>query len=200
MNNLEEYINSGILEEYCLDLLNPEQKQEVEKIAQANPLVQSNLEKIKTAVIEIRSIPEISLPLRVKEKTWDHLENILLEKTMDPQHLPLINFYSDANQWKMFVKSQLPEKLESSNFLKLLREDGTVMQAIVWTRSDYPEEVHNNEQESILILEGECECLVGNKLIQLKEGDYYEMPLHIPHTMSLRTPELLALMQRVKIS
>jgi mannose-6-phosphate isomerase-like protein (cupin superfamily) len=200
MTNLEQYINSGILEEYCLDLLNPQQKQEVERIAQLNPLVQSNLGRLKAFILEMRSIPETPLPQPIKDKTWTQLENIYLETVMDPQHLPLINSYSDANQWKLFVKPLLPEQLESSNFLKVLREDETVKQVVVWTRLDYPEEIHDTEQESLLILEGECECEIGNKIIQLKKGDYYEIPLHVPHNMSLRTPELLALIQYVKVN
>ena len=199
MTNLEEYISTGILEEYCLNLLDPEQKQQVEKIAQEYPIVHARISLINAAILKMRTSPDASLPSDIKEKTWDLLQNSHLEKIMDPQRLPLINSYSDINQWRPFVQSQLPKELNDSCYLKILREDEKISQEIVWTKNDRPEEIHDNERESLLILEGICECEVGGKIIQLKAGDYFEMPPNVPHTMRLRTPELLALVQRVKI-
>ena len=46
-----------------------------------------------------------------------------------------------------------------------------------------PIEVHTNELESFLILEGTCDITIGEEVHHLVTGDFISIPLHIGHSL-----------------
>ncbi len=48
--NVEEYINSGIIEDYCLGVLNPEERQSVAQNALRYPAIQTAIEENELAL------------------------------------------------------------------------------------------------------------------------------------------------------
>jgi mannose-6-phosphate isomerase-like protein (cupin superfamily) len=74
---------------------------------------------------------------------------------------------------------------------------GTIT-AIAWLRNISVQEVHDNEIEKFLIVEGTCDIIVGEKAYNLRRGDYFEIPLHKVHTVKVSEDILCkVILQRV---
>lgn len=112
---------------------------------------------------------------------------------------PLIDSTSDHREWLRAVEKLIPPGAPASPAVfPLLRHPGK-LQLLLVTSSDLPKEVHTKEQESFLILEGECMCRVGDTDHYLKPGSYFEVPLNAGHTLHVRSERLVAVMQRLDV-
>jgi mannose-6-phosphate isomerase-like protein (cupin superfamily) len=89
------------------------------------------------------------------------------------QHLPLLNKYSDLNTWLRIVEPLLPAALEENMFIKELRNDNGVSQTIIWTKIDYPDEVHDKVEECFIILKGKCRCYIEGEVIEVDAGGFF---------------------------
>jgi mannose-6-phosphate isomerase-like protein (cupin superfamily) len=122
-----------------------------------------------------------------------------LEGKQDINNLPLLNKYTDYKKWLHLVKPLLPLKLEDDFFIHELRKDENVMQMLLWIKVDYPEEVHEDVDECIIILEGRCRCSIGGKVVELGPGEFLEIPLYQHHNVKVLEP-VLAVVQRIKVA
>jgi len=66
-------------------------------------------------------------------------------------------------------------------FARIIGYTEKAITAIVWLKEMAPQEVHDDEHERFLILEGTCDIVVGNNIHQLVPGDYFAIPLHSNH-------------------
>ncbi|WP_171062861.1 cupin domain-containing protein [Larkinella sp. C7] len=117
----------------------------------------------------------------------------------DLSDLPLINAYSDAEQWQRTVASILPTREFRNLYVHPLRSGNGIEQFILWVKEEVKPEDHHEERESFLILEGECECQIGTEKIRLSAGDYVDIPLDTEHMVRVLSPKpVKAIIQRVK--
>lgn len=197
--NVQEYIASGILQEYCLGLLTEEEKTNVENNCRLYPVLKAELEACQAALDsyarQFTAPPDPGL----KNTIWNLLENVNREET-GLAAMPVLNKFADRQNWLRMVQPLLPEKLDQDLFVKVIRDDEQITQVILWSKVDYPEEVHDDLQECFLILEGECECFVGEEVFKLTAGGYFEIPLHVPHSVKILSPQVLAVVQRMKVA
>ncbi|MEJ7681691.1 MAG: hypothetical protein WKG06_28365 [Segetibacter sp.] len=56
----------------------------------------------------------------------------------------------------------------------LLAHTPKVTTAIVWIKDTAPAEVHTNELEKFLIVEGSCEIIIEEDIHQLFPGDFWQ--------------------------
>ncbi|MEP6845942.1 MAG: hypothetical protein ABI861_08055 [Panacibacter sp.] len=103
-------------------------------------------------------------------------------------------------KWFGLVKPMLPATLEEEMFIKILRNDKQVMQSIVWLKNEYPDEVHDNLKECFIVLEGECECHIGGKVIKLGPGGFLDIPLYQHLDVVVTKGPVLAVVQRLKVA
>ena len=200
MINVEEYIESGVLQDYCLGLLSGEAKDAVENNCNKYPAIKAELEACQASMNDYAVAFGTRPPDYLKNNIWEVLQNITLEERGDPGELPFLNKYSSSRQWLKIVKPLLPQTLEQDMFIKVIRDDDEAMQTIIWSKIDYPDEVHDDLQECFMILEGECECHVGDEIIRVGPGDFFEIPLHQHHDVKILTPYVLAVVQRKKVA
>jgi len=196
--DVRAYKESGIIQDYCLGLLSKEDMKQVELYAAEYPEIQDEINSYHQALEQyamdfVRVVPE-----HLKGKTLDLLDNLSKENEGRVNDLPMLNKYSARENWLRIVKPMLPEKLMDNLFVKVLRDDENVFQTIFWTNVDYPDEVHEDENESFLILEGECECYVGDEMIRLGPGGYFAIPTHTHHNVKIISGPVLAVVQGLK--
>ncbi|RRA98756.1 cupin domain-containing protein [Larkinella rosea] len=196
MSKVQDFINSGILDEYGLGLLLPDERREVERMARLYPVVQRAIDQ---RIQELQSADhETVTPTK-------NLKNRILaglgeSPVFDLNDLPLINVYSDADQWQRTIAAFQPTHDYRNLYVHPLRENEKVTQFILWTKVEVKPEDHHDELESFLILEGECECRIGGETVRLSAGDYVDIPLDVEHTVRVLSPEpVKALIQRVKL-
>jgi len=198
--NLNEYIASGILTDYCLGLLDIGQRREVEMHCRQYPELQKEVDDIKLT-LEKYLLSQSEPPAEtLKDKIWQTISSIRSGELNYQEQLPVLTRYSEKETWLALVKPMLPATLQQDLFVKVMRDDEELMQTVLWTKVNYPDEVHDDLHECFMILEGECECYVGDKVIRLSAGDYFDVPLHAHHDVKILSKEVLAVVQRRKIA
>jgi mannose-6-phosphate isomerase-like protein (cupin superfamily) len=197
--DIKAYINSGILQEYALNILSAQERSDVEYMCAAYPEIKKELERIEDSLENFARENSVQPPAELKDTIWATLQNLNKEKEMDPNDLPFINRFTDHTKWLRFVQSKLPESVTEDRIVTILTHNSLVTQALVISRTDFEPEEHENEMESFVILQGECECTVGDNVFRLGPGGFTEIPLHTPHSVKMLTPHVVAILQRVAI-
>ncbi len=197
--DISTYIESGILQDYCLGVLTGAEKESVEDICRQHPEVLEALTQLQVAFETLVTDRPVWAKSAMKSRIWDTINNVNIEEQQDPARLPTINKYSDHYNWLGIVGNLLPKQFRPGRFCKVIRDDGGVIQLLVKSSTDFEEEMHGDLRESFIVLEGECECTIGNSVISLKPGGYIEIPLHVAHNVKLLTPTITAIIQRVAV-
>jgi len=196
--NEQEYIESGMVLDYSLGLLTGPEKLAFEhalklysELDQVLKAVQEGLEKYASAYS--------NLPLpSTKGKVMNALENLLHEKQMNLNKLPVINKFSDPGAWMAAVAPLLPKVVDGEPFMHILTATDSITQLLVMSATDIPDEVHEDVWESFIILEGECECHIGtDTVIRLTAGGYLEIPMHEHHNVKIISKYVVGIMQRI---
>ncbi|UFH54533.1 cupin domain-containing protein [Spirosoma sp. KNUC1025] len=199
--NEEEYLQSGQLEQYVLGLLSVDEAKVVEAMASKSPRIQAELDSL-TDVLNEYALDKPRTPSpTLKSKVMMQLSQLGQAPAFNLDALPLINAYSDADQWQRTVASIQPPVSYRNLFGHVLRQDDEVEQFLVWVRESINPEDHHDERESFLILEGRCECSIGGTLVQLSAGDYLDVPVDLEHTVRVISDRpVKAIIQRLKIA
>ena len=196
---IEEYINSGILHDYCVDALSADKRAEVERMCIQYPQVKKELEQMQQALEKFANASaKWKLP-DMQEGIWSVLENINKEKAGDLNNLPVLNKYSDHNRWKRIIMPLMPKEIPNEPQITPLRNSDGVMQVLMVGKTGVDDEVHVNEKESFLVLEGECECYIGENVYRLGPGGFIEIPLHEHHNVKVISEYVVAVMQRIAV-
>ena len=201
MQNIQKYIDSGILELYVLGVTNETENQEIAKAAEDYVAIKNEINKISAATeryaLENAIEPEPTLKpfLMAKINYYERLKNG--EQLSNPPLLKKGSKISDYNEWVNRDDAQLPENFELFH-AKIIGLTPEVTTAIVWIKYMAPEEMHHNELEKFLILEGTCDIRVEDEIFSLKAGDYYAIPLHKKHDLKITSSiPCKAILQRI---
>ncbi|CAN5809899.1 hypothetical protein BH11BAC7_BH11BAC7_31350 [soil metagenome] len=188
MDKFSSYINSGILEAYVLGIGTPEENAVVEKLAIAHPEIKEELEQIEISLEQYASTHAVTPHATMKPLLFasiDYTER--LQKGEAPSFPPLLNKNSknsDYAAWTERPDMVVPADVENI-FLKIIGHTPQATTAIVWIKEMAPDEIHHDEHESFLILEGTCDIKIGDKIHQLVPGDYLSIPLHTDHEVKV---------------
>ncbi|MES2589849.1 MAG: cupin domain-containing protein [Bacteroidota bacterium] len=199
--DINKYIESGILELYVLGETNEEETRELEFLSLNYPEIKEEVQKIEES-LELLAFknsidPHPSLkPLIIA--TLDYIER--LEGGEALSFPPIINKnskLSDFQEWTDRDDMIVPEEFEEIH-VKIISATPQMTCAIVWINNMAPDEVHHDEHEKFLILEGTCTIVVGTKEYKLIPGDVFEIPLYEDHKV-LVTSEIpcKVILQRV---
>lgn len=199
--NEQEYLQSNQLDKYCLGLLSPGEAKDVEQLAAKYPSIRAEIDRLMQAMADYALARPVTPRPALKSRIMLALSQLDLAPAFDLNALPLINANSSANQWQRTVASIQPPPTYRNLFAHVLRQGAEIEQFLIWVKQSINPEVHHNEQESFLILEGSCECSFGGELVQLTAGDYMAVPIDLEHTVrvSSDTP-VKAIIQRLKIA
>lgn len=191
MNTIETYIGSGVLELYVLGAASAEEAREVERMAAAHPQVREEIEAIRLAMESyadahaVEPHPTIQ-PLLLA--TIDYMER--LKKGEAPTAPPILHENSKPSDYKAWLDR--PDMVAPAGFdeifAKIIGANPQATTAIVWLRSGAPLEVHDDEHEKFLIIEGSCDIVIDGKAHQMKPGDYMSIPLHSDHYVKVTSP------------
>lgn len=194
----EEYVENGLVLDYCLGLLINDEKLAFEKALESSPMLAEELRSIQEGLNKYVAAYSLTPPYVLKDKIWGTLENLLLEAHMDLSNLPVINEFSDPKVWMDAVRPLLPKTLTDGRFMHVLTHTDNIQQVLVMTATDVEDEVHSDVYESFIILEGECECHIGNDtVIRVKAGGYVRIPMHEHHDLKIISPYVIGIMQRI---
>jgi len=188
MKNLEEIIQSGVLEMYVLGCLEETERLEVESLISQHPSVQKEIISISREIE--KSLQEHAIPPDVTIKPFllaviNYMER--LKKGEQPEFPPVLNERSTPEEyayWTSRSEFSIPPDFEDFH-AKIIGYTPEVTTAIVWIRHLAPHETHTKEYEKFLILEGTCDIIVEEEVHSLKPGDYFPIPLYKSHLVKV---------------
>ncbi len=188
MKNVNKYIESGILEMYVLGLTSVEENQEVEEMVTMYPEISEKIDSISKTLIRYSENKASKPGPTVKPlimATIDYTERI--KNGEEPSDPPLLNeksLISDYSMWLNREDMRLERETEDID-LKLIGYKPGLTSAILWIKESTPYEIHDNEIEKFLIVEGTCDIVTDEKVYSLVPGDYYSVPLHMGHVVKV---------------
>ena len=119
------------------------------------------------------------------------------EELANPPVLTPASTAADFAEWLTRPDMANPDNV-TDIAVKIIGYNLRATTAIVWIKEMNYQEVHDNEHERFLILEGTCDLHVDDKVYQLKPGDFFEVPLHAGHTFVITSEEpCKAILQRL---
>ena len=201
MNNIEEYINSGILELYVLGITTPEENIEITELAKKNSRISKEIDAITKAFQSYseEDVPEISPATKAMlMATIDYKER--LKNGEEYAMAPLLNIDSKIEDFKTWLERPNMQHTEDYESLdaKIISASPEVTTLIVWLKYGAPPEVHDKEFEHFLIVEGTCTITIGTNKHNLIPGDYLAIPLFIDHNVEVTsTVPCKVILQRV---
>lgn len=179
----KEYIESGILEQYVLGIASPDECKEVELRAAADPAIQQEITTI-SETLEAHALENAMEPDPIIKPflmaTINYSERIKNgEPVTEPPLLTGSSTPADYAAW--LNRSDMVSSGTDEVYAKIIGYTDAVTTAIVWLKDYAPQEVHDDEYERFLIVEGSCDIVVGDEVNQLIPGDFFEIPLYKKH-------------------
>lgn len=188
MTDLQEYINSGILEEFVLGLTSEAENIDVMNMASLHPEVQCEINAISDSlqVYAERQAPPVCPTVKpMLLATIDYMERIRKGECVTfPPELHEQSKVAEFAEWLEREDMVLPEDFEDVH-VRIIGFTPQATTAITWLKYGSPEEVHEAQYEKFLILEGTCDITIDGNVISLVPGDYLSIPLHKPHDVKV---------------
>lgn len=203
MNPIHDFIQSGVLELYVMGAASPEESQEVEKMVAAHPEVKQELEQLQSALEMYAQSYAVKPRNTVKTlvmATIDYMERMTQgELPSSPPVLTPISRISDYAAWLNSEDAELPDDAEGI-YARIIGYTPKATTAIIWIKEMTEPEVHHDEYERFLIVEGTCNFTAGEKVEALKAGDFFSVPLHTPHFVEVTSDvPCKAILQRLSL-
>jgi len=180
MDIVTRYLENGKLEALCLGLLSEDETKEILLMATNHPAISKR-------IIEIENTLKKACYIRPEEgskaKMIEALNDISNETVTGMQDVPFIHRHSDAAEWNRLVKDLQPLHNGEALQLQEIKNTEAVEMYVTWLYNSLEEEGHDPEdfEESILVLEGSCECNLEGDMFYLTSGDYLSIPPKTGH-------------------
>lgn len=182
--NVNDYIQSGILELYVLGMASAEEVREVEHMAELYPGVKLEIDRIVEALMEDAEQrgpapnPTIGPFLAAMVDYTERLQ--AGEAPAFPPALHKDSRIVDFAKWLDHPDAAAPADLGAFH-ARIIGYTPEYTTAIAWLRYGAPPETHQREFERFLILEGTCDITIDKTVHSLVPGDFLEIPLHLAH-------------------
>lgn len=200
--NATEFIQSGIIETYCLGFTSNEENILVEKMAAEHKEVKNEIERVRTSFKEFLVRRKIQPSPSVKKSV---MKNIYSQQaTANKEWVPLMNEEVDFKRFYEAVEANklvAPVDFYDNLFVQQLPCTNEVINFAVWAKAGHEKEVHFDYNEFIAILEGSCNMLMEGKIIAYQKGEVITIPPGIPHQAIVTSEQpMFALVQRQLIN
>ena len=183
MFNVGEYIDTGILELYALGIATADECMLVETLALKHIEIREEIKVIQQSMEVYADAHKLQPNAVIKPflmATIDYTERLKNgEPPAAPPMLSKAASITDYNQW--LNRPDMVSTDKDDVFAKIIGYTPEAITAIVWLKDYAPHEVHDNEYERFLIVEGTCDIIVEDEINQLVAGDYFAIPLHKKH-------------------
>lgn len=184
MKEIKNYIDSGIIERYVLGMTSAEEQKEIEILGEIHPEIKEAIANFSNDLELQAQENAVEPPLTIKPMVMASLDYIdRLSKGEPITFPPLLNEASTIKDYAVWLDRY--DMVLSPNFkdiyAKIIGYTPQVTTAIVWIKEMTPPEVHDDEHERFLIVEGTCSITIGDNSHQLIAGDYLAIPLYTEH-------------------
>ena len=203
MNN-KELIESGILEQYVMGNTTAEETVMVEERAAEDAEIRAEITAISKSLEAYAMQHAITPNILIKPFLWatiDYTQRLMQgEDVTFPPMLNEKSLITDYDEWLSRKDMVLPDFADTL-YAKIIGYTPQANTAIVWIKDYAPHEVHDNEYERFLIVEGTCNILVDDEVNALVPGNYFAIPLHKKHLVKVTSNiPCKVILQRVAVA
>ncbi len=183
----KQFIDSGILEQYVFGTANPDELEKVERMAAADPLIKIEIDAICETLETLAMANAIEPGPAVKPFLMAEINYTERLKNGEPVTTPpLLHQQSTIKDFADWLNRDDMRYDGTENlFAKIIGYNPEAVTAIVWIKENTPQEIHDDEYERFLIVEGTCDILVGDETSHLVPGDYFAIPLYKNHVVKV---------------
>ncbi len=167
---MEEYITSGILEEFVLGHLTKTERAEVLILAERHENIRDEITKIEKSIEELAQRAAIQPPVNLRAK---------IMKSLLPPALHSKSKVSDYTYWLEKVKK--PADFDSMH-MEIISETTEMTMVIAWIKEGEVNHTHETYSEIFLIVDGACSAIINGEEATYGPGDYVEFPIHKEHS------------------
>ena len=184
MKNYNELIESGLLELYVLGQTTPEESIEIQQLALLNESVRKEIFEIEVSIEKYAETHAIEPNPIIKPfllAMLDFSDRMLAGET--PFCAPMLSSDSKVEDFEVWLNREdlsIPQDFDNIH-AKIISFTPEAVTAIVWIKEMAPQEVHDDQFERFLVLEGTCDVTIDKDVHQLVAGDYLTIPLHTTH-------------------
>lgn len=204
MIDIQEYLDSGIIEKYCLGLATSEEARNLAFLCTQYPKVRGylvdNQKTLEAYIARSKRVPKSN----AKSIILKRLENLKLKGIQLNHQYQLPEFislsqYSDVDEWQEVIRSVQPTIPYDNIHVQPLFDGKGQKLHLIWVKQGIPREVHPHLEERFLILEGTATCHINGVDHFLESGSFMQMPLEEHHqiTVTSKIP-VKAIFSRVK--
>jgi len=195
------FIESGILELYITGIASEAEIHEVEEMAAAHADVREALDELYVTLETMALKNAVNPPVLIKPflmATMDFMGRMGGGETPSfPPELQTGAKIEDYAEWLNRPDMVIPSYFQDV-YAKIIGYTPQAITAIVWIKEMAPEEVHDNEYEKFLIVEGTCDIDIEGDVHHLVPGDYLAIPLHKNHQVTVTSAILCkVILQRI---
>ncbi len=183
----KEFIDSGILEQYVLGNASAAEIEQIQLMVAADPVIQVEINAISQTLEKfamenaVKPDPILKPFLMAVIDYTERLTNG--EPVSDPPMLQSNSKPEDYAPW--LNRADMVSYGNDDICAKIINYTPQVVTAIVWIKTYAPHEVHDNEFERFLVVEGTCDIIVEEEINHLVPGDYFSIPLHKTHLVKV---------------
>lgn len=197
--NEDEFLQSGLIEAYCLGLASEEEYQLVHEYSARFSRVQSEIESLDETLANLSFRFSQMPPVHLKDKILNRLSKLPIQSEIPPE----INSSSTVEEWLGYLERNQIHTPENLNFAEIreidVREGITTY--IAWAnKGAVVDEIHSNETEYLFMLSGSCTITFNNKIHYYKKGDFVVVPSNTYHVAEATSVELMILIGQRKIT
>ena len=187
IKNSKSFIESGILEQYVLGITSAEESLKVEQMVATDPAVRRELEAINEALEQHASSHSVEPNPVIKPFLLAIIDYTERLKNGEPvTEPPLMNEKAEIKDYAGWLnRPDMVCKGTENIEAKIIGYTPQAVTAIVWIKDFAPQEVHDNEFEKFLIVEGSCSITVGHEVTELFPGDFFAIPLYQNHVVKV---------------
>lgn len=184
----KEWMESGILELYAMGQTDAAETREVEHMASLHPEVRAEIEAVSLTLERLALAGAVTPDPDIKPLLFATIRYMARRENGEPAVSPPMlhagSKISDYAEWLERPELQLNEPLEGL-YAHIIDHTPGALTAIVWMKEGSPPEVHTDEYERFLVVDGTCEIHIDDNIYPLVPGNYMEIPLHRSHEVKI---------------
>ena len=196
--DIDAYISSGALENYCLGFCSEAEKTIIEQHAETYPAIKNEIEKIRVSLEEFILSNKVKSSPSVKIRVMLSLYTQMAKS--DTAYAPLINEHTNPAilaSWVATKKNTDPTGDFENLFVIELASTEQVTNFIVHAKAGHETEMHENFVEYLYVIKGSCIMDFEGVKRSYKEGEIIHIMPYINHSATVTSQQpMVALVQR----
>lgn len=179
--NIEEYIASGILEEFVLGQLDQQTCESILALSAKYPEIKREIDAIESSLEIFARAYSLAPPTELEQQIFDAIQQSEVP--------PLLSADSKISDYTYWLENIEPPSDYDNMHVEVIGQDEAGTMVIAWIKHGEPDHLHTEYTEIFLIVEGSCTATIDGVTSDFTVGDYVEFTLDKSHSYTITSKE-----------